>query len=414
MNTSQFKYFRFIQYGSILLLSFFYFFQQGPHYSLLLALLLYAIQSQVRWFYLSQRQGLFIFSVLLEYGLAFYLQKYLGAPFFIYLYMPLLDSIFDASFLKRNITNALAFLASVVYFFQSPSPGLFISNLLVLFTISFLSQFLTLEQSKKQEAQVLYDRLRESEEALLQLNQELEGYAYTIEELTLYRERHRISRELHDNVGHTLATLIIQLQAVKSLLSKKSRFEDADIQISEQKALASNATCASRDMQIEQATDMLALLISFTKDALETTRHVIHQMKPMEFEALAGIFAIEKLSHDFEKMTNIHVKFILSKEKWPINDAQSHHLYRIVQEFLTNSAKYSQASEIVLSIQFLENKLHVQLRDNGIGCEPCPYGFGLKGIEERIHALAGSMTIFSKKNEGFELTFDLPKNTEIL
>ncbi len=408
MNASQFKYFRFIQYASILLLSLFYFFQQGPHYSLLLALLLYAIQSQVRWFYLSQRQGLFIFSVLLEYGLAFYLQKYLGAPFFIYLYMPLLDSIFDASFLKRNITNALAFLASVVYFFQSPSPGLFISNLLVLFTISFLSQFLTLEQSKKQEAQVLYDRLRESEEALLQLNQELEGYAYTIEELTLYRERHRISRELHDNVGHTLATLIIQLQAVKSLLSKKSRFEGADLQVSENKA------CDLRDKPTEQALDMLALLISFTKDALETTRHVIHQMKPLEFDALAGIFAIEKLSHDFEKMTNIHVKFILSKEKWLINDAQSHHLYRIVQEFFTNSAKYSQASEIMLSIQFLENKLHVQLRDNGIGCEPCPYGFGLKGIEERIHTLAGSMTIFSKRNEGFELTFDLPKNTEIL
>ena len=73
-------------------------------------------------------------------------------------------------------------------------------------------------------ARELYDKLKVSEEKLIEVNKELEGYVDTIEEITLLKERNRISREIHDSVGHALSTAMIQLTAMEAI-AEKSRLE---------------------------------------------------------------------------------------------------------------------------------------------------------------------------------------------
>lgn len=85
----------------------------------------------------------------------------------------------------------------------------------VLLTILFvLLNYISRLYNTKIKAQNLYDKLRVSEEKLIVVNKELEGYVNTIEEITLLKERNRISREIHDSVGHALSTAMIQLSAV--------------------------------------------------------------------------------------------------------------------------------------------------------------------------------------------------------
>ena len=93
---------------------------------------------------------------------------------------------------------------------------------LVLIAILFmLLRYIASLYSTKLEAQKLYDKLRISEEKLIEANTELEGYVQSIEEITVLKERNRISREIHDSVGHALSTAIIQLSAMETIAEKE-------------------------------------------------------------------------------------------------------------------------------------------------------------------------------------------------
>lgn len=349
-------------------------------FPIFIIILIFIMNSLFRIYYLVNHQNFFLVSSIVEILLGAILYSLLGGFIFLYIFVVVLDlAIFCPSIV--SIPTMIALLVLLLISQYRLGINLLALNLINLIVFVLLGMHLKVENNKKLSAQDLYDRLRLSEEELKKAYNELELYSKTIEELTLLRERTRLSRELHDSVGHTISTQIIQLQAIKTMVSLKP----------------------------EKAEEMLEELRDFSKNSLENVRRTVRELKPLEFETFQGIFAIEELTRNFTKLTGVKVKLIVSKEKWRLSESQSLNLYRIIQEALSNSLRHGHAENVNISLQFLQDSIYSQIKDDGVGCEEIRYSFGLNTIRERVQELKGTINIYTEKDKGFELDFTLPK-----
>jgi signal transduction histidine kinase len=247
--------------------------------------------------------------------------------------------------------------------------------------ILILGNIVREEYGQKIKAQYLYDKLREQEEELKRANKELENNVNTIEEITLLRERNRMSREIHDNVGHALSTIMIQLGAIENVAP----------------------------MDGKAAQEMSKSLGKFTDESLQSIRAAVRSMKPREFEEYEGIVAISEMIKNFEKLSGINVKLRISEKFWKLSADQTMVIYRLIQEFLSNSIRHGRATEVNIFLNFLPNNLRIYIKDNGIGCRNISEGVGLKSIRERVKVWGGSLEYYSREGAGFEIVATLEK-----
>ncbi|MFF5995675.1 ATP-binding protein [Lysinibacillus sp. KU-BSD001] len=93
-------------------------------------------------------------------------------------------------------------------------------------------------------------------------------------------------------------------------------------------------------------------------------------------------------------------------------------IYRIVQELLNNALKHSQAQIVELYLQELDNGFELIYRDNGIGCNLSDIwhgeSMGLQGVQERVEAFNGHMTIDSNMNEGMSIHIKIIERSDVL
>ena len=335
--------------------------------------LTFIINNQLRYFLFSKVSSFVFLSILLDFALGYILYtKCQGSllPYFII-------GITDSFFLIKDFSRYIISLLGIMIFLYS-SKDLPIEQLLAflssMISLLFISNIIAKEHNNKLKLEDLYHRLRLSEENLIKTNQELEIYANSIGELSILKERNRISREIHDSVGHSLSTIIIQLGAIEKI--GKDNGEAASL-------MASN-------------------LKIFAKDGLEEIRKALRELKPKEFKEYESLLIIENLIKDFKKLTGIDVKFGFSKNKWQISEGTSLVLYRSIQEFLSNSAKHGKATKINIFLHF-GNDLILTLQDNGIGTNTIKKGIGLTSISERVKELGGNISYESREGKGFFL-----------
>lgn len=258
---------------------------------------------------------------------------------------------------------------------------------LVLIAILFmLLRYIASLYSTKLEAQKLYDKLRISEEKLIEANTELEGYVQSIEEITVLKERNRISREIHDSVGHALSTAIIQLSAMETIAEKE------EIQLKE----------------------MIKNLRLFINDSFQDVKKAVRELKPSEYDNYQGVFRLQDVCKNFEKMTGIKVKTVMSKGEWNLSSKQINHLYRITQEALSNSLKHGKATQVNVIMNFTDDEFIISFNDNGIGTDKIiESGVGLKSIKERAEELNGMVDLKSSKGNGFFIKVMVPREVEV-
>lgn len=188
-------------------------------------------------------------------------------------------------------------------------------------------------------------------------------------------ERNRIARDLHDSVGHLLSTLSIQLTALEKITK-------------------------SRDLDISENIGELKV---FTQDGLREVRKIIHDMK---------VENKNNWKNNIEKLINnsgIKVNYIVNEETWTLNERQEQAIYRIIQEFITNSQKYADTNKINISLIFSQDSLVLSMKDFGKGCDNFEEKGGLLSIRERVNELHGEMNIESGNNKGFYLQVYIPR-----
>jgi signal transduction histidine kinase len=177
-------------------------------------------------------------------------------------------------------------------------------------------------------------------------------------------ERSRLSRELHDNVGPTLAGTRLQIESVRGVLP------------------ADFTGAALMDRAI-QGID----------EALRTLRRVVHGLRPPELDALGLTGALRELAV-FLSGPSLRVETALSLELASLSKQVEVAAYRIVAEALTNVVRHAQATRAEITVRIDGAQLVVQVSDDGVGVPPDAgkHGMGLRFMAQRAREIKGEFS----------------------
>lgn len=250
----------------------------------LIFILLIIINNNLRVFFI-ENEKIKIISIALEFILIPIAQLNFGGWILFYLIGAIID-VFTLKniYIKRGFIIVSALIGITEKFNQSFESGMV--NLFILGVFIILLNYIERLYSTKLEAQKLYDKLRVSEEKLIEANNELEGYVQSIEEITLLKERNRISREIHDSVGHALSTAMIQLSAMEAMGKK------------EKSSLGK----------------MAGNLREFINESFQDVKKAVKELKPDEYDNYQGVLRIQEvlsnaLRHGKATVVNIIMNF---------------------------------------------------------------------------------------------------------
>lgn len=193
-------------------------------------------------------------------------------------------------------------------------------------------------------------------------------------------ERKRFSRELHDGIGQSLYSLVIQLDQ----LSSNHSFSQSDLQ-----PLRKQVT-----------------------SIIEDVRGLAWQLRPSVLDDLGVVPAIRTYIEKFNSYYGIDVAFECYLQRRLPHDVELA-MYRIIQEALTNIAKHADAEEAKVIIDDRHEKLLITITDSGegftIGAAGNAAGVGLFSMEERARSAGGTLTIHSAPEEGTTITLIFSK-----
>lgn len=217
---------------------------------------------------------------------------------------------------------------------------------------------------------------------LAEANRQLGDYAVQAEELATTQERNRLAREIHDNLGHYLTVVNVQIKAAQALM----------------------------ETDPARATAALQKASQLTQDGLTAVRHSVSSLRESPLGRHTLLEAIHILANETQN-TGIIAEVHLHGPIRPLDSRAELTLYRAAQEGLTNVRKHSRASRVDLSLDFgAPGLVKLKICDNGLGgtLDASSRGFGLLGMEERARQLGGVVRASSNPEGGFCLEIELP------
>ena len=248
---------------------------------------------------------------------------------------------------------------------------LFISP--AIFFIAVVTQVKINEQHARENAETLTKQLETA-------NRQLAEYASQAEELAATQERNRLAREIHDNMGHYLTIINVQLEAARvTLNSEPVRTMDA----------------------LGKAQELTRKALSSVRESVAALRVSPVENRSLE-NAIAGLV-------DESRSYGIPIHFSVIGESRLVGGKSGLAFYRAAQEGLTNACKHSRASCIDVELDFSKHDtIRLMVRDNGVGAADVSGGFGLIGIRERVHLLGGEFKLETQPDQGFCIEVILP------
>ena len=194
-------------------------------------------------------------------------------------------------------------------------------------------------------------------------------------------ERVRIALDLHDSLGHTLTTLLVQLQNAESL-------GDEDPRMSLR--------------YIKQATSTATELLG---DVRETVA-ILHQEEPKPSAPLTSM--LTRLHKDFAAAHPVEITWNVQLGNEP-SGRIAMAIYRVLQEALTNVARHAHAKRIEVSVLEGNGAIELLVRDDGTGFSGTgAQGHGLQSMHARIESIGGTLRIASRVGDGTQLQARVP------
>jgi len=213
----------------------------------------------------------------------------------------------------------------------------------------------------------------DSREEQRRLNSELRATRTLLTESSRIAERMRISRELHDLVGHHLTALSLNLEVASHLVGG-----------------------AAQD-HVRQAQSVAKLLLS-------DVREVVSQLR--EDDAIDLTEALKTLVEGVPGIT-IHLDL---PPRFSVDDPRrAQVLLRCAQEIITNTVRHAHARNLWLRFERTDaNELAIHAHDDGRGSGELRHGNGLSGMRERLDQIGGRLNITTARDQGFALDAWLP------
>ncbi len=210
-----------------------------------------------------------------------------------------------------------------------------------------------------------YDQKNKLVAEVEQQNRLLTHYTAEVEKMTLLEERSRMSKELHDTLGHSFISLILSLDASIALMDRKPA----------------------------EAKDRLIRIRALAEENLEEMRSIVHEMGEEEESSL--IRQVESLANRFRDHTGTAVTLSLPEIEQSIRFEVRQAILRVIQESFTNALKHGKASQLHLTLRYAERILQLTVRNNGKPIDKLNDGFGLTTMKHRVERLGGCLHLSS-------------------
>ncbi|MEK5025979.1 MULTISPECIES: sensor histidine kinase [unclassified Paenibacillus] len=247
-----------------------------------------------------------------------------------------------------------------------------ITSYAIMFVIVYLFRNAMIEKAR---TQVLNQELEKANLALKQ-------YSVTVRELTLSKERTRIAQELHDSLGHYLTALNMHLEFAHKAV---------DLETDKIRSVVGQSYQLSRECMVQLRQAVLLLNEEQHVQELSLQRQLLNLFA--HFQA-AGQTRFElNMDEDIEAV-NFEIKDCI---------------YKTVQESITNGIKHGKATLFSLAIHKNPRQISLLIANNGTGCREVIKSNGIQGIEQRIHALGGTVQFDSNQDSGFKVQANIPK-----
>lgn len=201
-------------------------------------------------------------------------------------------------------------------------------------------------------------------------------------------ERKRIARELHDETSQLLAGLAMRLEA----------------------------TTALPDAAAGKIKGMLADIKSLTVRTIDSVHKIIFDLRPSVLDDLGLLSAIRWFAENRLAEAGIKPRTEVTGEERKLPPQVEIAVFRVVQEAITNIFKHAEAQNVIVSVEFKDSALGIEIEDDGKGFDVSAVsrradkteGLGLAGMEERVTLIGGKLNIESQPGRGTHITVAVP------
>lgn len=203
------------------------------------------------------------------------------------------------------------------------------------------------------------------------------------QKMALEQQRSKIIADLHDDIGATLSSLQINSAVAHQLVEKKPL----------------------------EALKVLEKIESQSKNLADKIGDIIWSMKPGKDEFMVMSTRIKNFANDILGATNINYQITIDKrlDKEITNFSTRKNIVLFVKEAINNAAKYSQASELTISISLKNQTIHIDIVDNGKGFNTdANNGNGIPNMRKRVEELQGAFQLQSQINVGTKIEAKIP------
>ena len=199
--------------------------------------------------------------------------------------------------------------------------------------------------------------------------------------------RRQLARELHDELGQTLALLQIEISHAQGAV----------------------------DAQPPALRENLQRARALAEKTVQTVRNISVLLRPALLDDLGLVPALQFQIEDFQRRSGIACEFVEENVAEHLSDAVKTCVYRVVQEAMHNAEKHSGASKVQVSVRQLPQWLLVEIEDNGCGFQvnskgmpSNTRGLGIVGMRERATITGGTLVIDTAPAHGTRIALRIP------
>jgi signal transduction histidine kinase len=206
--------------------------------------------------------------------------------------------------------------------------------------------------------------------------------------LTQEKERHRIARDLHDEIGSKLNVIFLNVCRLKKY--------------------------GKADEEIGVITTEVETVVNTT---INSIRFISHELLPPTLEEFGLIETIRELQHSYNVIGDIQIEFTAEEENRIDDSLIELNLFRVLQELINNSIRHGKATEIDLTLNIKKSLVTFSYQDNGIGFDSAnkahKIGLGMKNIESRLRIINATYEVNSSLKKGIQVVIEIAIPTQI-
>lgn len=222
-------------------------------------------------------------------------------------------------------------------------------------------------------------KIEEELQMAFQANTELNNYVAITEKIAEDRERKRISREIHDTLGHALTGISAGIDAVTVLV----------------------------DVDPSRAKVQLRNVSNVVREGISDVRRSLEKLRPGALEGRTLKDALEKMIADYQELSRLDIRFDYQWGEVDLDRTKEDIIFRVIQESITNSLRHGHARHV--AIQMTSDSVYrLCIQDDGVGFETLQYGYGLTQLQERLAIIGGKAEFVN--DHGFKTIVSIPKS----